>query len=121
MKQVFAVPYGQADDGRGRFKYCPFCGTELTLKEVGGRQRPACPNCGFVQFRNPLPGVVVLIEREGSVLLGKRRGGFGAGAWGLPQGYVEFDEDFLTAAIHQKRYRMVDPLVQIRLSEFIQE
>jgi 8-oxo-dGTP diphosphatase len=84
-----------------QFKYCPFCGTELALQENGGRPRPACPNCGFVQFRNPVPGVVVLIEKEGIVLLGKRRGGYGAGMWGLPQGYIEYDEDFLTAAIRE--------------------
>jgi ADP-ribose pyrophosphatase YjhB (NUDIX family) len=44
---------------------------------------------------------VVLIEHEGAVLLGRRRGGFGTGRWGLPQGYIEFDEDFLTAAIRE--------------------
>jgi 8-oxo-dGTP diphosphatase len=33
--------------------------------------------------------------------LGKRRGGFGKEKWGLPQGYIEFDEDFLTAAIRE--------------------
>jgi 8-oxo-dGTP diphosphatase len=67
----------------------------------GGQQRPACAKCGFVQFRNPIPGVVVLIERDGQVLLGKRAGGFGKGRWGLPQGYIEFDEDFLSAAIRE--------------------
>ena len=35
------------------------------------------------------------------MLLGKRRGGFGAGQWGLPQGYVEYDEDYLTAAVRE--------------------
>jgi ADP-ribose pyrophosphatase YjhB (NUDIX family) len=44
---------------------------------------------------------VVLIEQQGTVLLGRRRGGFGAGKWGLPQGYVEYDEDYLTAAIRE--------------------
>jgi ADP-ribose pyrophosphatase YjhB (NUDIX family) len=101
VKQVFTAAGGQEDDSGGRYRYCPLCGKELALKEVGGRERPACPHCGFVQFRNPLPGVVVLIEEEGSVLLGKRKGGFGAGSWGLPQGYVEFNEDFLTAAIRE--------------------
>lgn len=101
MKQVFTAPSGQKDDDLGRYKYCPLCRTELALKEKGGKPRPACPSCRFVQFRNPLPGVVVLVEREGTVLLGKRRGGFGAGAWGLPQGYVEFEEDFLSAAIRE--------------------
>jgi ADP-ribose pyrophosphatase YjhB (NUDIX family) len=103
VKQVFTAHSGWEDGNLERYKYCPVCGTELVLREKGGKQRPTCPNCGFVKFRNPLPGVVVLIEQEGTVLLGKRRGGFGAGKWGLPQGYVEFDEDFLTAAIREVR------------------
>jgi ADP-ribose pyrophosphatase YjhB (NUDIX family) len=39
-----------------------------------------------------------VIEQDDAVLLGKRSGSFGAGKWCLPQGYVEFDDDFLTAA-----------------------
>lgn len=101
IKQVFSNYDGNEDAHLGQFKYCPFCGTPLALKKKGGKQRPACPNCGFVQFRNPAPGVVVVIEKEGDVLLGKRTGGFGAGKWGLPQGYIEFDESFLTAAIRE--------------------
>ena len=101
IKQVFSA-YSEKDDTHlGQFKYCPFCRTPLSLKERDGRQRPACSNCGFVQFRNPVPGVVVVIDKEGYVLLGKRKGGFGEGKWGLPQGYIEFDEDFLTAAIRE--------------------
>jgi 8-oxo-dGTP diphosphatase len=101
MKQVFSTYRGKEDGCLGQFEYCPFCGTQMALKEKGGRTRPACPGCGFVQYRNPVPGVVVLIDHEGCVLLGKRRGGFGAGKWGLPQGYIEFDEDFLSAAIRE--------------------
>ena len=44
---------------------------------------------------------MVLIEKDGNVLLGKRKGAFGKGQWGLPQGYIEFDEDFLTGAIRE--------------------
>lgn len=96
--QVFSE-YDHPEAGKPeQFRFCPFCGTELAQREAGGRLRPACSGCGFVQFSNPLPGVVVVIEKEGEVLLGKRRGGFGAGQWGLPQGYIEFHEDFLTAA-----------------------
>jgi 8-oxo-dGTP diphosphatase len=101
VRQVFSAYGGKEGDALGRFKYCPFCGTQLVLKEKGGRQRAACPNCSFVQFQNPVPGVVVLIEKEEQVLLGKRAGGFGKGKWGLPQGYIEFDEDFLSAAIRE--------------------
>ena len=98
VKQVFSTYSGEEGGDLGHFRYCPLCGTELALKEKAARQRPSCPDCGFVQFRNPLPGVVVVIEKDGHVLLGRRRGGYGAGKWGLPQGYIEFGEDFLTAA-----------------------
>ena len=100
-KQVFSAYSGKEDDDLGLFKYCPFCGTQLTLKEKGGKQRPVCPNCRFVQFRNPFPGAVVLIEKDDQVLLGRRSGSYGAGKWGLPQGFIEFDEDFMTAAIRE--------------------
>jgi 8-oxo-dGTP diphosphatase len=59
-----------------------------------------------VQFRNPSPGVVVLIEKDGQVLLGRRSGSYGAGKWGLPQGFIEFDEDFLTGAIREVKEEM---------------
>jgi 8-oxo-dGTP diphosphatase len=100
-KQVFFTYSGQQDDSLGRFKYCPFCGTPLALKDKGGKQRPACPNCRFVQFRNPSPGAVVLIEQDGQVLLGRRCGSYGAGKWSLPMGFIEYNEDFLTAAIRE--------------------
>jgi 8-oxo-dGTP diphosphatase len=103
VKQVFFAYSGTEDAHLGLFKFCPFCAAELSLKEKGGKQRPACPNCRFVQFRNPAPGVVVLIDRDAHVLLGKRAGGFGKGKWGLPQGYIEFEEDYLTAAIREVR------------------
>ena len=101
MRQVFSAYRGKEDGSLGRFKSCPFCGTRLALKEKSDRTRPTCSRCGFVQYGNPVPGVVVLIDQEGCVLLGKRRGGLGAGKWGLPQGYIEFDEDFLSAAIRE--------------------
>ena len=100
-KQVFFTYRGHEDSDLGHFEYCPFCGIELALKEKGGRQRPACPNCRFVQFRNPSPGAVVLIERDGQVLLGRRSGSYGAGRWCLPMGFIEYDEDFLSAAIRE--------------------
>ena len=68
-KQVFSTYSWQEGDDLLHFRYCPFCGTQLVLKEKGGLQRPVCPNCGFVQFRNPSPGAVVVIEEDGQVLV----------------------------------------------------
>jgi ADP-ribose pyrophosphatase YjhB (NUDIX family) len=44
---------------------------------------------------------VVLIERDGQVLLGRRSGRVGTAKWGLPMGFIEHDEDFLTAACRE--------------------
>jgi ADP-ribose pyrophosphatase YjhB (NUDIX family) len=101
IKQVFNSYIVKENDLQGQFKFCPFCTTQLAPVEKGGQPRPACPKCGFVQYRNPVPGVVIVIEKDGQVLLGRRAGGFGKGMWGLPQGYIEFDEDYLTAAIRE--------------------
>jgi ADP-ribose pyrophosphatase YjhB (NUDIX family) len=100
-KQIFFAYDRQERQRTLEYKYCPLCGAQLELKMKGGKRRLACPDCGFVHFQNPSPGVVVVIERDGSVLLGERSGSFGKGKWCLPQGYVEFDDDFLTAACRE--------------------
>lgn len=97
-RQVFSTYNWKEESRPEKFTYCPFCRTKLRSEARGGEQRPTCPACGLVQFSNPAPGVVVLIEKEGRVLLGKRAGNFGRGKWCLPQGYIEFDDDFLSAA-----------------------
>jgi NADH pyrophosphatase NudC (nudix superfamily) len=80
------------------FKYCPLCGSRLTSGYSGGKRRMMCSNCRYIHYRNPYPGVVVLIEKDGMILLGKRLGRYGRGKWCIPGGYIEYEEDFLTAA-----------------------
>lgn len=45
-----------------------------------------------MSFPAPLPGVGVLLLREGKVLLGKRRGSHGEGSWAPPGGHVDEGE-----------------------------
>jgi ADP-ribose pyrophosphatase YjhB (NUDIX family) len=59
---------------------------------VGGRIRPACPVCGFVVYIDPKVACAVLIEREGRVLLVRRRYEPGRGRWCLPCGFEDADE-----------------------------
>lgn len=42
---------------------------------------------------NPVLGVGIVVEREGSYLLGLRLGVLGRGTWGFPGGHVEPGED----------------------------
>ncbi|HEX3048634.1 MAG TPA: NUDIX hydrolase [Bacillota bacterium] len=102
VKQIFRAYQYQGNAGNGNLKYCSECGAECFLKESDGRIRSVCCACGFIHYKNPAPGVSVLIAKEGRVLLGKRApGNYGAGRWCLPCGYIEYDEDFLTAGVRE--------------------
>ena len=57
-----------------------------------------CPACEFVFWQNPVVGVAVIVMDAGRVLLGRRVGGEYEGAWCIPCGYVEYDEDVREAA-----------------------
>lgn len=102
VKQIFVEYDFNGNDGIANLQFCPVCGTQCLPKEDGGRIRPACPTCEFVHYKNPAPGVSVLIIQDNQVLLGKRSGdNFRTGKWCLPCGFIEYDEDFLSAAIRE--------------------
>lgn len=81
--------------------YCPICAEKLTKRQEGGRLRPACDNCGYVHYVNPVPGVGMLIEMEGGVVLIQRGNPPHKGEWTLPSGFVEADESSEEAAIRE--------------------
>lgn len=72
--------------------YCSDCGTKTEVQVVAKRQRIVCPGCERIFFRNPKVVVTALIEAEGRVLLVRRDIEPGRGLWGLPGGYVDWDE-----------------------------
>ncbi len=84
-----------------KLKYCPICSHELTQREEGGRLRPACDNCGYVHYVNPVPGVGLLIEKDGGLVLIKRGHPPHKDEWTLPSGFVEADESAEEAAIRE--------------------
>jgi pimeloyl-ACP methyl ester carboxylesterase/ADP-ribose pyrophosphatase YjhB (NUDIX family) len=103
-RQVFHA-YEAADAGTGGGPlHCARCGLTCRPCRDGERTRPVCPGCGWVGYRNPAPGVAVLVTEGDRVLLGRRAGGTrGGGLWELPGGFVEFDEDFLSAGRREVR------------------
>lgn len=81
--------------------YCPICGETLTRRQVGGRLRQSCPNCGYVHFVNPVPSVGLLIEMNGGIVLIKRGHPPHVGRWTLPSGFIEADESAEQAAVRE--------------------
>lgn len=57
----------------------------------GGQTRLACPQCGFVQWRNPVPVVAAVVERAGRVVL-VHSNGRPAHWFGLVAGFLERGE-----------------------------
>lgn len=98
-RQVFHGYRGISPGERDLVKFCPRCGSGLITRTDAGRPRKACAACGFVHYFNPAPAVCVLVVDGDRFLLCRRnKRTFAGGKWCLPSGFVEFDEDYLTAA-----------------------
>lgn len=83
--------------------FCPQCGERLIYQMVGTRERFVCPQCHYVHYQNPVPGVGVLIEMDNGLVLVKRGGHVKTGYWALPSGYIEADESVEEAAIRESK------------------
>lgn len=96
------------------FKYCPHCKNEMGLRHEGGVDRPACSDCGFVQYLNPAPGAGVVVLRDRRVCLVKRKFEPRKGLWSLPTGFMEWDEDVQLTA---RREALEETGLEVRLTE----
>lgn len=81
--------------------YCPNCATSLVTRVLHGRERPACPACGFVHYAGPKVAVGVILESEGRLFLGRRTIDPGRGKWSFPSGYVDLGESTAEAALRE--------------------
>ena len=81
--------------------YCLECGSQLTTRFIAGRDRPVCPACGFVHYRNPVPIALVGATLNGRLLLVRRLIEPLKGYWAPPGGYVEYDESVEEAVVRE--------------------
>jgi 8-oxo-dGTP diphosphatase len=101
VKQVFKT-YNNLKHNKIKDKFCPLCGRECVLKPDNGTLRMTCVNCGHVQYHNPSPAVSILIVDNLKFLLCRRSvNQFQGGKWCLPCGFIEFNEDYLSAAVRE--------------------
>ena len=79
--------------------FCPACGAKLGSKMDGGRDRSAClvDGCGFVFYGSHSIGCGGVVIRDNKALLIQRGINPNRGAWQIPGGYVEADEEILPA------------------------
>ncbi|MQG21296.1 MAG: NUDIX hydrolase [SAR202 cluster bacterium] len=99
-------------------EYCPKCGSELESKLEGGRDRPACPaeGCGFIHFGNFSIGAGAVVIRDGKALLIQRGIEPNRGAWQLPGGYIESDEEIIAGV---EREVLEEAGIKARVSDVV--
>jgi ADP-ribose pyrophosphatase YjhB (NUDIX family) len=83
--------------------YCPRCGHALEGRTAFGRVRRYCPACDRIVFREHKVAAGVIVERDGKVLLVRRRLNPRRGLWSFPAGFVDFDETPAQAALRECR------------------
>ena len=85
------------------YKICPRCGSNLVCAPIDNRSRMKCgnPGCDFVYYNNPVPAAGALVINDGKVLLVRRAHQPKKGWWGLPAGFMEWDEHPAETAVRE--------------------
>jgi len=73
----------------------------MEAREVAGRPRPTCPQCGFVHFADPKVAAGVAVVADGRLLLVRRAFPPERGRWALPAGFVDAGEDPRATAVRE--------------------
>lgn len=81
--------------------YCSSCGSKTEMRVVAKQSLSICPQCDRIFFRNPKVVATALIEEAGRVLLVLRDIEPGRGLWGLPGGYVDWNEHPEAAVVRE--------------------
>lgn len=83
--------------------YCPRCGTELGERYLEGRVRKWCDECDQPVYRNAVPTSDVTVVDGDRALLVQRGEPPGEGAWTIPGGHLEYDEEPRVGAARELR------------------
>ena len=94
------------------WRTCPRCSGPL--RHQSGKV--TCARCGYEVWANPVPGAQALVERDGRVLLGRRRDDPSAGLWDIPGGFVDEPEHPLDALRRELRE---ETGLEIETTEFL--
>jgi 8-oxo-dGTP diphosphatase len=87
-----------------KFGFCPQCGGPTVPRQVGGREREACPICNRTYFHNPVAAAAaVILDAEGRILLCHRSSSVFRGRWSIPAGFCEEDETIEACAVREAR------------------
>ncbi len=96
------------------WRFCPHCGGNLTSAAEG----LVCEACREHFYANSIPGVQGILERDGRVLLARRKNEPRRGHWDLPGGFLHETErplDGLRREFLEETGLEVDPVELLRI------
>src|SRR5207244_7547999 len=99
-------------------------GARTGARLLAGPSLRVWPGCVWIFFRNPKVVVTALIEDEGRVLLVLRDSEPGRGLWGLPGGFVDWDEHPEVAMVRECREEVqvtVEPVELLAVQHVVHE
>ena len=83
------------------YVFCPICGTTLQMGMIEGKERKYCPECDFVDYKNPLPVALAIAVKDKDFLLIKRGLPPRKGMWASPSGFIEIGETAEDACLRE--------------------
>jgi NAD+ diphosphatase len=82
-----------------KFQYCPNCKEKI---KIINQKILDCSACGFHFYLNPVPTVAIILEnKNGEILFGKRKFLPKKGFWDLPGGFIDFWEKAEDAIVRE--------------------
>jgi NAD+ diphosphatase len=83
-----------------RNRFCANCGAPTAIEEAGYSRR--CPSCGATHFPRTDPVVIMIVEHDGRLLMGRRQG-WPADRYSLLAGFVSPGESLEEAVVREVR------------------
>ncbi len=96
------------------WRFCPRCRGNLTSAPEG----LVCDRCGEQYYANSIPGVQGILERDGQVLLARRKNEPRRGHWDLPGGFLRETEaavDGLRREFREETGLEIEPVELMRI------
>ena len=84
-----------------KINFCQDCGHTLSERDIQGKVRPYCLNCGYIVYLDPKLAAVVLISIGEKLVLVQRDIQPAIGKWAFPSGFIDRGEEVQTGAIRE--------------------
>lgn len=83
------------------YKYCPLCGSELSIRHEEHTQRKFCQKDNWTYYPRVATSCIGVIVRDSQVLMVKRNRDPYRGTWMFPSGFTEYGEHPEEAVIRE--------------------